>query len=300
MTFIIDHLIAILVGATLLGALLFMQLRGQQSSIETTIRHRTETQTASFLSTLTRDLENTRTQSQIQSGLGTWSQDSVSTYTTRAFGIHGNSTHTHWLEFVTLADPSAGVASPLMAVSYRTVPTGDSVEVGGVLQPAMRVERFVWEPGMADWEQRGGSASNVTGFSVTATRPDGSVLTNNRSGTSPAKIAIVLTAAEDGVGQKTGDQAATTRTNATRQALTVRIANANSTGDASAVLPPGGPFTIPLFPGIAPYTPPPPTTTTPGGTTTTTVPPGGSSGSGTTTTTPGTTTTPIDVSGVTL
>ncbi len=105
MAFFFDHLIAVVVGATLLGALLFVQQRSQQTSIETTIRHRTETQTSSFLNTLSRDLENARTSRQITTGLGTWVPDEISSWSSRAFGIHGDSAHTDWIELVTLADP---------------------------------------------------------------------------------------------------------------------------------------------------------------------------------------------------
>lgn len=262
MAFVFDHLIAILVGATLLGALLFIQQRGQQSAAENTIRHRTETQTSSFLSTLTRDLENTRTSRQITTGLGTWAPDEINSWGNRAFGIHGTATHTEWIELVTLADPNAGISSELQAVGYRTVATGDSVDVGGVSQALYRVDRYVFAPGMSDWEQRGGSIDNVTSIAIQATRLNGTVLTNGRIGDAPATVSVVLTAAEDGVGRKTGDLAATTLTNATRQAVTVRVVNASSTGDAIAVAPPTGPIEIPTFPGI---NPPPPVTVGPSG-----------------------------------
>lgn len=258
MAFIFDHLIAILVGATLLGALLFIQQRGQQSSIETNIRHRTETQTSSFLSTLSRDLENARTSRQITTGLGWWSPDEFGSWGSRAFGIHGTDTHTDWIEFVSLANPEAGISSGLQAVGYRTVETGDSVTVGGVRQALYRVDRYVYEPGAADWVQRGGSADNLTRFALRATRLDGGTLTDGRLGDPPASIDVVITAAERGLGQKTGDQRATTRTNTTRQALTVRMINATSTGDASAVAPPTGTNPIPLFPGVDPPAPEPP------------------------------------------
>ena len=258
MAFIFDHLIAILVGATLLGALLFIQQRGQQSSIETTIRHRTETQTSSFLSTLTRDLENARTSRQITTGLGTWAPDEISSWGNRAFGIHGDSTHTDWIEFVSLANPDQGTNSPLQAVGYRTVATGDSANVGGTLHPLYRVDRYVYEAGAMDWVQRGGSTPNLTTFSIRANRINGGVVTNDRLGDVPASFEVLLTAAEARVGRKTGDQAATTLTNATRQAMTVRVVNASSTGTATGVAPPSGPGPIPRFPGINPPAPIPP------------------------------------------
>lgn len=255
MVFIFDHLIAILVGATLLGALLFIQQRGQQSSFETTLRHRTETQTTAFMSTLSRDLENARTSRQITTGLGRWVPDEISNWGSRAFGIHGSDTHTDWIEFVTLADPNQGGNSPLQAVGYRTVATGDSATVGDIRQALFRVERYVYEAGATDWVQRGGSPPNLTSFSVRANRLNGSVVTNGRLGDVPASFEIVMTTTEASVGQKTADQAATALTNSTRQAQTVRVVNANSTGTASGVAPTGGPTSIPLFPGISP--PPP-------------------------------------------
>ncbi|MEO0556579.1 MAG: hypothetical protein AAF170_00205 [Bacteroidota bacterium] len=258
MAFIFDHLIAILVGATLLGALLFIQHRGQQSAVENTIRHRAETQTASFLSTLTRDLENARTSRQITTGLGSWAPDSIGNWGNRAFGIYGTDTHTDRIELVTLADPDAGISSGLLAVGYEAVATGDSVTIGGVRQALYRVHRYVYEPGAADWVRRGGSNANLTRFSLRANTVDGSSTSDDRIGTPPVSVDIAITAAEAPVGQKTGDLAATTLTNATQQAITVRNVNATSTGDASAVAPPGGTVEIPRFPGISPPPPPPP------------------------------------------
>ena len=257
MTFIIDHLIAILVGATLLGALLFIQHRGQQSAVETAIRHRAETQTSAFLGTITRDFENTRTSGQITTGLGTWSNDAISNAPKRAFGVHGTATHTDIVELVTLADPAAGVASPLQAVVYESVELPDSVVVAGVKRPLYRVDRYVYEPGAAGWVQRGGSAGNLTSFVVRARSLDGGTLTNGRTSNAPATVAVELMAAEDGVGRKTAELAATTRTNATRQAITVRVVNASSTGGASGVAPGGKTSPIPRYNGFDPPPTPP-------------------------------------------
>lgn len=257
MTFIIDHLIAILVGATLLGALLFIQHRGQQSAVETAIRHRAETQTSAFLGTITRDLENARTSEQITTGLGTWSKDAVSNSPKRAFGVHGTATHTDIVELVTLVDPAAGAASPLQAVVYESVELPDSVEVAGVKRPLYRVDRHVYRAGAGGWVQRGGSAGNLTSFVVRTRSLDGGTLTNGRTSNAPATVAVELMAAEDGVGRKTAELAATTRTNATRQAITVRVVNASSTGGASDVAPGGKTSPIPRYNGFDPPPTPP-------------------------------------------
>ena len=275
MTFILDHLIAILVGATLLGGLLFMQQRGQQAAIETTIRHRAETQTSSFLSTLTRDVENARTARQIKSGLGTWAPDAKGAWGDYSLGVFGTPTRTDWLQLVTLTSPEAGSASPFQAVAYRSVELADSVEVKGVRHPLYRVDRYVYESGAADWERRGGSAPNLIRFSVNATDLDGDPVYNWRIRELPSSVEIAVEAAEAGVGRKAGDLAATTRTNATSQALSVRIPNASSSATAAAPPPPGGNSPIPPAPGIGAAAP---SGSGPGGTSGTT----GDAGSGST------------------
>ena len=256
MTFILDHLTAVLVGGTLLGALLFMQQRGQQAAIETNIRHRTETQTSSFLNTLTRDIENARTAGQITSGLGAWAPDAKGTWGTYSFGVYGTKTRTDWLQLVTLSSPESGSASSLQAVAYEAVELADSVEVGGVTYPLYRVDRHVYESGAGGWEHRGGSAPNLIRFSINATNLNGKPVYNWRMGELPSSVEVAVEAAEAGVGRKTGDLAATTRTNATSQALSVRIPNASSTTTATAPAPPGGTKPIPAVPGIGPYVPP--------------------------------------------
>lgn len=293
MAFILDHLTAILVGATLLAALLYVQQHGQQTAVETTLRHRTETQTASFLATLSRDLENARTGRQVETGLGTWAPDSISSWTNRSLQLGGTWERTDFITFVTLADPNSGASSSLVAVGYRAVELPDSVDVNGVRQPLFRVDRYVYEPAAADWVQRGGSPPILTLFKIRIMGTNGNYWDWGALRNPPPSAEITIQAAHEGVGQLAGDQQATTQTRLTQQKITIRNVNAASTGDAASVAPPGGTVEIPIFVDIPP--PPPPTTGTPGSTGTTgTGSTGTTTGSGSTGTTGTTGTTGID------
>ena len=70
MTVLLDNLTAILVGSTLLVAMLVVQQRGQQSAIDATARYQSETLTSQFISILERDVENIRTMEEMEAAFG--------------------------------------------------------------------------------------------------------------------------------------------------------------------------------------------------------------------------------------
>ena len=51
MVAILDHFTAILVGASLLGVLLFVQQRGAQTSFDSTVHHNVQVQSLSIMET---------------------------------------------------------------------------------------------------------------------------------------------------------------------------------------------------------------------------------------------------------
>ena len=103
MAAILDYLTAILVGASLLGVFLFVQHRGQQTGIDSTVHHNVQVQSFSIMETFEQDIENIRNSEQTEQRARVWSSA-------------GN---TNELRFLTLADPSLGELSPLVAVAYR-------------------------------------------------------------------------------------------------------------------------------------------------------------------------------------
>ncbi|MCH7976823.1 MAG: hypothetical protein IIC18_09785, partial [Bacteroidetes bacterium] len=72
MAAILDHLTAILVGASLLGVLLFVQQRGAQTSIDSTVHHNVQVQSFSIMETFERDIENIRNSEQTGERARVW------------------------------------------------------------------------------------------------------------------------------------------------------------------------------------------------------------------------------------
>src|SRR5919206_5125479 len=78
MSAILDHLTAILVGATLLAAAIYVQQRERQQAVEAAVHGNVQGQTVAFVGTLERDLENMRTDREAARRLGL---DSTRSYT---------------------------------------------------------------------------------------------------------------------------------------------------------------------------------------------------------------------------
>ena len=303
MAFLLDHLSAVLVGATLLGGLFLLQVRGQQTAIEAAQRYRVQTQTASFAETVERDMENIRTKAQAEAAFAHYR------FTLRqATGADGT-VYTAQAAFVTLQDPSLGAASPALLVSYDMQPDGTSVDVGGRTRPTYTLRRRVFD-GSGGLVEAGG-ARGLVDFDLTAMMNDGSEIVQrggqptwtgdfpNEVPSLPRAVRVEIVGATDTV-QRAEDQASTSQTNASRQTRTVPLVAYGSTGG----LPPvsgGTPAAMPPLPGDpAPPPPPPPTTNGggggggTGGTTTT----GGGGGSGGGTVTPPTRPTPTGGAGI--
>ena len=257
MAFLFDNLTAFLVGAMLLVGLLFVQQRGQQSAIESTVRYRAEGQAASFVEMLARDLENARTQEQVRAAFGLREQVSALGLRDYALGLQGTAARTEWLTFATLADPEADAPWPLVMVAYRMIETGKTVVANGVRRPLYEIERRTWS-GTGGWQVSGGSPPTVVDFTVRA-EPGGAdgVLADL-----PARIGVVVEMAFETPARQAGDQAETAEVGLTRQGATVRVYAAGTGGKA---LPPSqttAPF-IPRMPWEPAYTLPPPTTRLP-------------------------------------
>lgn len=303
MAFILDHLSAVLVGATLLAGLFLLHVRGQQTAIDAAQRYRVQTRTASFAATVERDVENIRTREQAEAAFEHYR------FTLRqATGTDGE-TYTAQAAFVTLQDPARGGASPAVLVHYDVQPTGGTLDVGGQARPTYRVTRRVYD-GTGTALVEAGGAEDVVDFDLTALMDDGSEITQrggsptwtgafpNEVPSLPRAVRVEVVGATAAV-QRAADQAATAETNASRQQRTVSLTAFGSTGNLPPA-PGGSPRPLPPLPGDAPQPPPPPPPPSTGGS-------GGSgsggtassggSGSGGSTTTSGPPTRPVPAGG---
>lgn len=260
MAFIFDHLVAFLVGTALLVGLVFFQQRGQQSAIESTVRFRTETQAASFVEMLSRDLENARTKQQAKAALGLYEADDVTSWggpRERALGVHMAGGQLEWFQFVTLADPTQGELSPLVAVAYRMEPTGEQATASGEVRNLYRIVRYVYD-GTGGWVVAGGSPSTVVGFDLVV--PGGAT---GRITELPARLDVQVEMAFASPDQLAADQAQRAEVGLTQQGATARVYAA---GTGSRALPASqGSAGIPRVPWVGPYVPPPPSAPAPGG-----------------------------------
>ncbi|MEM1056800.1 MAG: hypothetical protein AAGI52_14855 [Bacteroidota bacterium] len=260
---ILDHLTAILVGATLLGAMMFIQFRQQQSSIETVARDRVHEQTTSFFDTIEREVENARTRPQSVTGLGYYVME-----------IQGNDDRTDRFTFTTF-EPT-GTNGQLASVSYVLVPTGETVRVGTALRNTYDLERWsnrlpASGPAPNDYTREGIVATDLVTFRVRAFDKDGSRVTwagtnggyarpgATASALDPVRFEIEVEGATEGPRQLTGDQLATSEQTLARVAHSIRPINASATGSLVSG-PTASARDLPLLPGEpAPPPPPPPT-----------------------------------------
>lgn len=217
MSVILDHLTAILVGATLLGALVYVQQRQQQQVVDTTVRYRVEHTTAAFMETLQRDVENMRTEAQARHGLGFFQAELV-----QSAGL------TQRFSFPTLARPELGSASPLVMVSYVVQPTGRTARVQGAERPLLRVTRYTY--GGSGGYVRTGGAEEIVEFSVRAIAPDGTSRIAGTLAAAPAQVALTVATASPTSARRSHDQVNGSMMNLTRHRQTVRVVSALATG----------------------------------------------------------------------
>ena len=228
MAVILDHLTAIIVASSLLGVLLFVQQRGNQTAAENTIHHNAQLLAFSIMETLERDIENMRDESQ----------------TDEEQCVEHDGTNTTLLQFHTLADPSLGEASPIIAVTYRFENAYHTVPVNGVPTPAFRLARYVNDGSGLDYVFDGGSAETLVGFQASLFSEDGNTVETDDCGLDDlGRVRVELTSAQIGVARLAGDQDATSRSAQTRQAFTLRPAALFIADDTP--LPPGT-----LIPGL--------------------------------------------------
>ncbi|NNF59532.1 MAG: hypothetical protein HKN04_14950 [Rhodothermaceae bacterium] len=259
MTALFDHIIAVLVGTSLLVALLFVQQRGGQTAIEATVHYTAQTQTADFVDMFERDMENM--QGPERGGM-----------TPRLWASGGQTTR---VRFHTLADPSLGENSPLVAVTYELEDAWRSLTVNGTAQPLFRVARYA--NSATGYTYTGGTAVNVLDFDVRFFARD--MTGETTTGNAPDEFGLVRVSLEVGTAapaQQAADQAATSRSNLTRQAYTFRPLAMDITSETTPPAPgpvPNPNSPLPRNPYEPPPPPPPPPSPTPESTPAPTTPP---------------------------
>ncbi|MEL6616627.1 MAG: hypothetical protein AAFQ43_12870 [Bacteroidota bacterium] len=267
---IFDHLTAILVGATLLGALVFIQMRQQQSAIETTVQGRAQEHAGSFFDIAQREIENARTRDQSVRGLGYYVVE-----------ISGSPARTDRFTFVTSEPPPPGsaptVTNTIKAVSYRLQATGNTVRVGTVDRPTYRVERWANQVASGttaapdDFTLAGVMATDVVSFVIRAFNSDGNQVTwastsagygrpsSTSSSNDPVRYEIEIETAASGPDRRASDQASTSQQNLVSVSQSIRPVNVGARGSSTVPGPPADSRNIPLLPGEpTPPSPPPP------------------------------------------
>ena len=145
MSFLIDNLVAVVVGTVLLVALVVLQTRQRQVAVDDTVHHVVRGYVNSVMATLTDDVDNMMSATQAEAVFGPGLPFLVDTAT--APGMMGS---TSVLAFPTKAE-TAGPGSPLAPalVIYRvTDPDSgpDSVRVGETWRRVFRLDRAVAPP----------------------------------------------------------------------------------------------------------------------------------------------------------
>lgn len=234
MAAILDHLTAILVGASLLGVLLFVQHRSGQAAVEATVHQAAQTQAFSIMESIERDADNMRLI------VGARPQVAQS---------EGRTTR---LTFHTLDDPSDGENASVVAVTYRLESTYRTMTVDGQERTIYRIARYV-NDGVDDdgdgslYDYTGGSTEGVLSFDARLISRDGTTAISN--GDAPddfSRVSVNLAVAIEGPARVAGDQAATATTNVSQQGRTFRPLTLTTVSDAgpdpipdpSAPLPP--------------------------------------------------------------
>ncbi|MEM8599000.1 MAG: hypothetical protein AAGF99_03685 [Bacteroidota bacterium] len=256
MTFILDHLAAILVGTTLLVALVTVQQRARFEAADATSRYAMEQQNQGFIETLRRDFENMRTRTQAIDSLGYYDLQ-----LRRGTPMNGV---TRTFTFPTLADPTLGEASPVMQVHYRMEHTGIWLGPHDTGRWLYQMVRYV-DAG-SGFVRTGGSAPNIWDFRVDLWRRDGTQSVYANDVPDPVRIKVDLeTVSTLPPEQMTTDQTVIAQTDFQRQSYTIRPLNiAFNASDETPPPTTGAPPPLPPEPPVPTPPPPPPVESLPG------------------------------------
>ncbi|MEM6783679.1 MAG: hypothetical protein AAF624_08100 [Bacteroidota bacterium] len=256
MTFLLDHLASILVGTTLLVALVTVQQRARFDAADATSRYAMEQQNQDFIETLRRDFENMRTRTQAIDSLGYYELQ-----LRRGTPMDGV---TRTFTFPTLADPALGETSPVMQVHYRLEHTGIWLGPHDTGRWLYQMVRYV-DTG-SGFVRTGGSAGNIWDLRVDLWRRDGTQSTHADDVPDPVRIKVDLETASTLPPDKiTTDQEVISQTDFQRQSYTIRPLNiAFNASDETPPPTTGAPPPLPPEPPVPTPPPPPPPASLPG------------------------------------
>lgn len=225
---ILDHLAAVVVSSVLVLLFALMQVRGVQSAGETTVNHMVRSATLDIALMLERDLENMRTDAQVQEAIARGILSGGTAFNCTATA---SADTTMQFTFPTLEDPqsAAGLAdpndAPVALVTYQLTPAADSLSrlVNGLLvtHPLFQLQRFI------DGVYTGGTQATVTDFRVLfATSGSGTFIPANAA--CPAdlnKVRFQLQMGLPGYNMEGSGQTSTSQLNFSRHGVTVNLIN---------------------------------------------------------------------------
>lgn len=233
MTFLLDHLIAIVVGTVLLGALLILQQRGQQSAIEATQRYRAQAMASEMTGVLEREIENIRSRAETERTFASSPAAGDAGPGTYRFRLRRDPTdaYTTVFEFPTTTDPNSLGASGTMIVGYHTAPTGQTIQIDGADRPLLRVTRYQYERG-GDVVQTG-VYDRVVDIDVTALT-DGGEEDEGEGLDAPPRVSLTVRFAPELTPLRAADQGAAPL-HSIRYARSIRIPAASAAPGTSPV-----------------------------------------------------------------
>ena len=247
MTFLLDNIIAVVVGTVLIGALFIVQQRGQQSAVDATQRYQAQKHASELVTVVQREVENLRSRTATRRAFALRQDDAgrpADTYRMRLLQKTGadGEPYTAQFSFPTLDfeildpdDPTGSrVITGVVLVTYRVEPTADVAVIDGRQRPLYTITGSVYRRGDAAPED-GSVYEGVVDFDVTAFLPDGTQVTDQSLiDPAPTRVHVTLVTAPVRAAARTVDQASTPLTS-TRYARTVRAIGATAAGGTAPV-----------------------------------------------------------------
>ena len=225
---LLDHLAAVIVSSVLVLMFATLQMRGLQSSSETTVNHVVRSSALDIAQILERDLENMRTDAQVQEAIN---RGVLTGGVGFACNAVASGDTTFQFTFPTLTDPqnvaslSDPMDAPVAIVRYELNPTGetetrwlDGVEVTHSL---FNIQRFVGTT------LTGGSQGGVTDFRISFA-PSGSPTFTPASGACPSnldKVRFQLQMTLPGLDMQVDQQQSVSQLHFSRHGSTVDLIN---------------------------------------------------------------------------
>ena len=226
MNVILDHLTAIVVGTVLLGGLLVLQQRHQQSAVEAAQRYRAQALASELTTTLEREVENIRSRAETERAFeivgGRAIEPGAPTYRFRILRDATDS-YTEELSFPTASAPDGLGSSGVAIVTYRVEPTGETVRIDGADRPLYTATRYEFVRGGA--VRTTAAYERIVDFDVTGLaglQPDDQVRDAPVVDPVPPRMRLEIEFAPELVTARAADQAAPEATSI-RYARSLRV-----------------------------------------------------------------------------